>query len=238
MNFSELPKITPDLNQLRKELQLFCDANRITRFEPDDIWELLQDGEQVEWMVEQLQQDNADLDSERLTGLLSAIYDQVAPSAETEQPVDAPSETTPEIEADMFPPSDLSQLELDELKPHLEAMTGRKLPDDIDMKQIEKAMQGPQGQLLNDFMLWCHEQGVDPDSAFENNSIEKLNQQYMQTPREIFGGKTPADSNAGNLLGGFKKVETIRREQPKVGRNDPCPCGSGKKYKKCCGKGK
>ena len=28
------------------------------------------------------------------------------------------------------------------------------------------------------------------------------------------------------------------REEPKVGRNDPCPCGSGKKYKKCCGKGK
>ena len=28
----------------------------------------------------------------------------------------------------------------------------------------------------------------------------------------------------------------IVREEPKVGRNDPCPCGSGKKYKKCCGK--
>lgn len=27
----------------------------------------------------------------------------------------------------------------------------------------------------------------------------------------------------------------ITREDPKVGRNDPCPCGSGKKYKKCCG---
>lgn len=27
----------------------------------------------------------------------------------------------------------------------------------------------------------------------------------------------------------------IRRDTPKVGRNDPCPCGSGKKYKKCCG---
>ncbi|MEW8182720.1 MAG: SEC-C metal-binding domain-containing protein [Candidatus Thiodiazotropha endolucinida] len=25
-----------------------------------------------------------------------------------------------------------------------------------------------------------------------------------------------------------------KREQPLVGRNDPCPCGSGKKYKKCC----
>jgi SEC-C motif domain protein len=29
--------------------------------------------------------------------------------------------------------------------------------------------------------------------------------------------------------------ETVVREGPKVGRNDPCPCGSGKKYKKCCG---
>jgi len=29
-------------------------------------------------------------------------------------------------------------------------------------------------------------------------------------------------------------AEPIRRQQPRVGRNDPCPCGSGKKYKKCC----
>jgi len=28
---------------------------------------------------------------------------------------------------------------------------------------------------------------------------------------------------------------TVRRSTPKVGRNDPCPCGSGKKYKKCHG---
>jgi SEC-C motif-containing protein len=30
--------------------------------------------------------------------------------------------------------------------------------------------------------------------------------------------------------------ETVRHAAPKVGRNDPCPCGSGKKYKKCCGR--
>ncbi|MDP3097576.1 MAG: SEC-C metal-binding domain-containing protein [Syntrophales bacterium] len=29
---------------------------------------------------------------------------------------------------------------------------------------------------------------------------------------------------------------TFKRETAKVGRTDPCPCGSGKKYKKCCGK--
>jgi len=28
--------------------------------------------------------------------------------------------------------------------------------------------------------------------------------------------------------------DTLRRDEPKVGRNDPCPCGSGKKYKQCC----
>jgi uncharacterized protein YchJ len=30
------------------------------------------------------------------------------------------------------------------------------------------------------------------------------------------------------------KLHPIEREQKKVGRNDPCPCGSGKKFKKCC----
>ncbi len=37
---------------------------------------------------------------------------------------------------------------------------------------------------------------------------------------------------------GPEPVSTMRRDTPKVGRNDDCPCGSGKKYKKCCGKGK
>lgn len=34
----------------------------------------------------------------------------------------------------------------------------------------------------------------------------------------------------------INKPKTVRREGDKVGRNDPCPCGSGKKYKACCGK--
>ena len=32
------------------------------------------------------------------------------------------------------------------------------------------------------------------------------------------------------------KSGPVVRDKPKVGRNDPCPCGSGKKFKKCCGK--
>jgi uncharacterized protein YecA (UPF0149 family) len=32
------------------------------------------------------------------------------------------------------------------------------------------------------------------------------------------------------------KPETVRRQGKKIGRNEPCPCGSGKKYKQCCGR--
>ena len=35
--------------------------------------------------------------------------------------------------------------------------------------------------------------------------------------------------------GAAARPETYRREGPKIGRNEPCPCGSGKKYKRCCG---
>jgi len=41
---------------------------------------------------------------------------------------------------------------------------------------------------------------------------------------------------ASTPVGGPTRPKTVRRDQPKVGRNDPCPCGSGKKYKRCCGK--
>lgn len=34
-----------------------------------------------------------------------------------------------------------------------------------------------------------------------------------------------------------ERAHTFRRAEPKVGRNDPCPCGSGKKFKSCCGAG-
>ena len=49
--------------------------------------------------------------------------------------------------------------------------------------------------------------------------------------RKVAGGRPAAKAGAAEAQG-----ETVRRDRPKVGRNDPCPCGSGKKYKKCHGK--
>ena len=52
--------------------------------------------------------------------------------------------------------------------------------------------------------------------------------QFAMTERQRAAGTAPQ---------GERKVKQIRLEHPKVGRNEPCPCGSGKKYKKCCGTG-
>jgi len=46
------------------------------------------------------------------------------------------------------------------------------------------------------------------------------------------GGAAPRPARTG---GDDAKVKTVRRDEPKIGRNDPCFCGSGKKYKKCHG---
>ena len=48
------------------------------------------------------------------------------------------------------------------------------------------------------------------------------------TPTEIVTGKL--DPEGGDII----SFEAARRKKAKVGRNDPCPCGSGKKYKNCC----
>ena len=52
---------------------------------------------------------------------------------------------------------------------------------------------------------------------------------------EVLEGRRQAMENAEEAEA-VPLVSTYRRTEEKVGRNDPCPCGSGKKYKKCCGK--
>ena len=78
--------------------------------------------------------------------------------------------------------------------------------------------------------------------AFEN-FLRKLPQHTTHQETSAFGG--PGATNAPAQSGGSDVVAEATeaaarakpvRTGPKVGRNDPCPCGSGKKYKQCCGK--
>ena len=76
-----------------------------------------------------------------------------------------------------------------------------------------------------------------PAQALEPAGLMGQNAPPLGAPPMPMGGQ-PWEQQ-GELMGGQQrqavKTAPIRRDEPKVGRNDPCPCGSGKKYKKCHG---
>ena len=73
--------------------------------------------------------------------------------------------------------------------------------------------------------------------------MEAGNAQKEDVAPSVGGGALQHQQRGGQAMPSAAPKETkeapkvpIKREAPKVGRNDPCPCGSGKKYKNCCGK--
>ncbi len=87
----------------------------------------------------------------------------------------------------------------------------------------------------------------DPVRAYQIEGFEMFNEmtKFIQdeTVRMLFHVTVQTETErrkVGKITSEGKESEkeqksTTRRSEPKVGRNDPCPCGSGKKYKKCCG---
>jgi preprotein translocase subunit SecA len=69
---------------------------------------------------------------------------------------------------------------------------------------------------------------LEPMTAEERRAEEERRRREQE---RIFRAASAAKAGEGEV----KKAKTVRSEG-KVGRNDPCPCGSGKKYKKCCGR--
>jgi HEAT repeat protein len=90
-------------------------------------------------------------------------------------------------------------------------------------------------------LLERHEPG--PEYSFDDGQLViELREAFRLLDAEL----TPAQRERLERLDEERKREralasaspitgTVRREGTKVGRNDPCPCGSGKKFKKCCG---
>ena len=70
-------------------------------------------------------------------------------------------------------------------------------------------------------------------AAIQEDTVRRLYSVRLKTNQEIKREKVASNITEGRSDGTVKKQP--RRVQ-KVGRNDPCPCGSGKKYKKCCGR--
>jgi SWIM/SEC-C metal-binding protein len=73
--------------------------------------------------------------------------------------------------------------------------------------------------LLCDGNGWIFVGGLEPNEPEDICEVE-----YLLNPKAFTSQPSMRNSD----------ITTIVHETPKVGRNDPCPCGSGKKYKKCC----
>lgn len=78
-------------------------------------------------------------------------------------------------------------------------------------------------------------QGADDVDAYEKQQIEERPQE-LEANHPAAKGISDAVNGSSDSEQDSADATTYRRETPKVGRNDPCPCGSGKKYKQCCGK--
>ncbi len=248
MNLADLPTFhEKDIHTLKADLQSKCEQYSIVKFEPEDIIELLEDGESPDWVAEQLQDNIPQPELESFRQLLNDIQQLLGPieSEPDDADVDVGEET---VQAEMDDsseaatiPTDLSQIDFSQIDlSELGDMVpgGMTLPQGIDMKQVEQLLKSPQGQFMADFSLFVQEKGIDVHSMNDPKKMQALEAEWRETPSPTFGGRTPAEMLAENPSLMPQKVGTYRREEPRIGRNDPCPCGSGKKYKKCCGRRK
>lgn len=101
-----------------------------------------------------------------------------------------------------------------------------------------KTFESLMGRIYNEVITNLFRATVSSLEDFEN-MLENMPQEQIH---ELFGQFDESEftaEQAGTMLAEAEEAEpiqvTFRRHEAKVGRNDPCPCGSGKKYKKCCG---
>ena len=71
-------------------------------------------------------------------------------------------------------------------------------------------------------------------AAIRDETIRRLFLVQLRPQQEIKRQKVAKETSTSGTSDGTVKPQPIRNKQSKVGPNDPCPCGSGKKYKKCC----
>jgi uncharacterized protein len=83
-------------------------------------------------------------------------------------------------------------------------------------------------------MMLCHEHDDDPETRTETITPEKRETIIVHMAAGVMTAYKYFRQNRQNHGGSPFKSEP-RSMASKVGRNEPCPCGSGKKYKKCCG---
>jgi preprotein translocase subunit SecA len=96
----------------------------------------------------------------------------------------------------------------------------------VNLESVERIMRSftqPREERRSTLIVAANEQTEDSQGMALKRGRQMQRQQSV-------------DEFATNTSEGDVKPRPVVRKTPKVGRNDPCPCGSGKKYKKCCGR--
>ncbi len=95
-----------------------------------------------------------------------------------------------------------------------------------------------------DEMIQAIDQEILMNMFRSATSLAAFEQMFANMPQSLIsagefpeGDEVPANQESSEAESMVENIQiSFRRETPKVGRNEPCPCGSGKKYKNCCGK--
>ena len=131
-----------------------------------------------------------------------------------------------------------------EMMRELERVITLKVVDTKWMAHIDDMDQMRQGIMLRalaqrdpliEYQFVSYDMFEELSNNIQNDIVKTLFHIQIVTPEQSFEREQvaqPTSTNMDESAGGNTKV----RKEPKVGRNDPCPCGSGKKYKQCCGR--
>jgi len=71
-------------------------------------------------------------------------------------------------------------------------------------------------------------------AAIREETVRRLFLVQLRPAQEVKREKVAKETSAAGAAGKSVKAQPVRNKDKKVGPNDPCPCGSGKKYKQCC----
>lgn len=127
-----------------------------------------------------------------------------------------------------------------EAKNEIQEAFQRRLVEEgiVDEGTVESELADPE-ETFRQHQATCPPSGIA-------DTVEELSGWYGLSTRERFGlpelepepvspAPRPVELSSPRPEPPPSRPVTIRDQKPHVGRNDPCPCGSGKKYKKCCG---
>lgn len=230
-----LPEIRPHIRQYREEAQEMClymlmSLSRLlqeTDFSADDLTDQIREqlrpligkGEDQElyegiWKTyQQMQEELRVMEDDRLSEVLKRAYEAFVPDPEED-----------------YPPEVIRFIQLDTLLCMLEEWPGLKSQLDLVQKEYPLYYQN-----LEDPIHTLASAGSLDQlrrrllKAYDRLSFYEDAGYYYRTYPERRSGQKTVQWNS-------EDSGTYTRSGRKIGRNDPCPCGSGKKYKNCCGR--